>query len=1360
MSRRKPRLRSRHPHHARSRGSQARPLRFERLEERRLLATIVVDTASDDINLNDGLTTLREAIFVANSNPGPDTIEFDPTITPAATILLNHGEIRITDPLTITGPGITDDEFLTIDASGSDPTPNQKWADGSRIFNIDDGNNISAVDVHISHLMLTGGDVAGDGGAILNRENLILSDASITGCAAFSGAGKGGAIETAFGRLDLYFVDLKDNSAFAGGAIYAPSGSVHISSTTIAGNSAVNTGGGVGSKADLNIDHSAINDNTAGKGGGGVLSDASVTIASTSISGNTAFTGGGVCGYGATIAISDSAIRDNNVFSNGGGIFANSGSVSLTDSSVVRNLANIGGGISVKSAQLSIFQCTISSNSALSDGGGIYVAEPAGPTVTVPIKFSTIADNRADADADAAGGVGGGVRVRAGDLVLLAFDHTVVAGDERTGGIRDDIIGALSARYSFIGDSTGALIFDNGGNQIGTPALPIDPLLDTLPTDESGSRFIDSTIMPEQYPLGGSPLIDAGDPAANGGINGVPSFDQNSYAEVRVADGDGVNGKRIDIGAVESYTTILLKFGPPADLNGDFVVDAADYTLWRDTLGKTGNPFEGGDVNGNGVVDAPDYDMWKDEFGRDDRVPIFIPPIVLPPISPPGDDVTGATFIVHTNSDVIDFNDDLLTLREAIFVTNMLPGIDTIQFDPSVTTAGPATIHLSSGEMSISHPLTITGPGSSLLTVDAAASDPTPAVKNGDGSRIFNIDNGDSTLIPIAVSMSGLTLMGGDTSGDGGAIRSTETLTLADVNCANDHAGGSGGALFLSGIGNVNIHDCQITGNSAGGDGGGIDFNCYALTIDHVVIAGNKTGSNGGGLAAHPNDSGSVSIDHSQISNNVASLRGGGMFEDVSAAPPTAFYTVTFQHSTVQANHAVGALADGGGLYLHLVGSIDFYTTTIADNTATGNGGGVWFAMLGPYLFPNLSSSTISGNHAGGNGGGLYLEIGGATHPSYLTAGEMTISGNSAGGSGGGIYLNSVSGDSLSSGLVLNSSTISGNVATINGGGLLVAGSVVPYLVLNDVLIAKNVAPAGKSKDFSGTAQGVYNLIGDGSGAVITGLGNRLGTAAVPIDPKLGPLTNNGGPTLTQVPLPGSPAIDQGSKLIVGGSDQRGEPFQRVVDGDGVGGPRIDIGAVESQPNPLPGDYNFDGIVDAADYSVWRDTLGSTTDLRADSSGPTVGTPNGIVDQADYNFWKSHLGNTLLSGAGASNEEPGVNAESVLSAPVMRTQTDPPKAFTNQQSAIANQQFLPNPQSAIRIPQTTSLTPRSMLPAPSSSAHDTAILTWISEQPNSNRHGDQPFTTDSARANDTCDDSADTYFDAAASAFSTLAVKW
>jgi hypothetical protein len=73
-------------------------------------------------------------------------------------------------------------------------------------------------------------------------------------------------------------------------------------------------------------------------------------------------------------------------------------------------------------------------------------------------------------------------------------------------------------------------------------------------------------------------------------------------------------------------------------------------------------------------------------------------------------------------------------------------------------------------------------------------------------------------------------------------------------------------------------------------------------------------------------------------------------------------------------------------------------------------------------------------------------------------------------------------------------------------------------------------------------------------------------------------------------------------------------------------------------PPAVPGDYNGDGNVNAADYTVWRDTFSSTDDLRADGSGLTAGEPDGVVDLLDYGFWVSQFGN----GGGAAITAAGV----------------------------------------------------------------------------------------------------------------------
>src|SRR5262245_23737447 len=144
-----------------------RLLRVEQLEDRRLLATITVDTLTDGIGVPG--TSLREAISQAAPN---DTIKFsvNGTITLGAL-----GQLSIDKNLTINGPG---SGLLTVKAF--DPTPATKNGDGSRIFNIDDAN-AALKTVSISGLTLTGGDLNGKGGAIFSAENLTLASSVLSG---------------------------------------------------------------------------------------------------------------------------------------------------------------------------------------------------------------------------------------------------------------------------------------------------------------------------------------------------------------------------------------------------------------------------------------------------------------------------------------------------------------------------------------------------------------------------------------------------------------------------------------------------------------------------------------------------------------------------------------------------------------------------------------------------------------------------------------------------------------------------------------------------------------------------------------------------------------------------------------------------------------------------------------------------------------------------------------------------------------------------------------------------------------------------------------------------------------------------
>jgi GH35 family endo-1,4-beta-xylanase len=100
-----------------------------------------------------------------------------------------------------------------------------------------------------------------------------------------------------------------------------------------------------------------------------------------------------------------------------------------------------------------------------------------------------------------------------------------------------------------------------------------------------------------------------------------------------------------------------------------------------------------------------------------------------------------------------------------------------------------------------------------------------------------------------------------------------------------------------------------------------------------------------------------------------------------------------------------------------------------------------------------------------------------------------------------------------------------------------------------------------------------------------------------------------------------------------------------------IGGQVIDLALVKGTNQYslviAPGDYNGDHVVDTADYIVWRDSLESDTDLRADGNG------NGMIDDGDFTVWRSHFGATYSTGASATNAgvpEPATVVLCLLSA--------------------------------------------------------------------------------------------------------------
>jgi hypothetical protein len=298
-------------------------------------------------------------------------------------------------------------------------------------------------------------------------------------------------------------------------------------------------------------------------------------------------------------------------------------------------------------------------------------------------------------------------------------------------------------------------------------------------------------------------------------------------------------------------------------------------------------------------------------------------------------------------------------LRYVITQADQTPGDNTINF--AVT--GAITLNSALPPLSNTTGLTdIQGPGAESLTV----------ARNGDpGTPDFCILN----IWPsVQASLTGVTIAGGRVADYGGGIENGGTLTIANSAILRNAAGMSGGGIVNWGA--MTVTNATISGNRAGsqswGNGAGI-FNMSDLTLINCSLTDNVvTGVQGGGGAISDSGVGRMSVINCTIANNSAPMGGAILEGNKTGATVTG---CTIAHNSASAGGAI-ALDESLGSY---VTQLDISNSTIASNTATWVGGGIYAKGVLKAV-----NTTIAFNNAvaEGAGGGLYCAE--PLHPSAL----------------------------------------------------------------------------------------------------------------------------------------------------------------------------------------------------------------------------------------------------------------------------------------------------------------------------------------------------------------------------------------
>ena len=838
--------------------------------------------------------------------------------------------------------------------------------------------------------IITGNKATDNGGGIYVAGTLKMDQGSVEtdgdvqktyGIIDDNAAGEGGN-PAVYHKTFGYSIAEEMDIGVGGGIYVSTDGKIELTEAHITNNKAKRIGGGIctKSKADsTSFTDCTISGNRAGESGGGIYMDAngkSLEIASTCIDGNKSEDdGGGIYLLAGTVTMKNSETQASSISHNiaqndSGAVKVEEGAIlTATGASLCDNKALTKEGGAIKNyGTTKLTNCIVDGNQAKKRGGGIYngfYADSAEGDLT--IEGCTITNNSTEE-------VGGGI--------ISSRKLTIVGASENLEGILATTISGNTAAE------------EGGGIYVGSDAGETSIKGEIIIRGNTAERGNDL------YLRSGKKLTIAGE------IEGTKIGDISMEKPGTFTTGYSLEHPYNPDNTEENHpSTFFCKasWAIPADWAENFT-EAQLYSAWPILQQK--------------ITDAESSETHIVELDRDytassndTRLKVGAGKTVILDLK--GYTINRNLTSVTDNGHVIELFDGakLTIIDTSPGKTGKIIG-GYSKFGGGIYVGDGATLNFCGGTITRNH-ATQKGGGIYVHSGATVNIESYAEVVSGDGGD--EVDGGDGGVIS-----------GNKSDRSGGGIYVDGTLKTTSGIVDGNNAGvskimdvyeshGSGGGIFVSSEGSINLSGLTVTNNSTVYNGGGICLGSKDNpSISGCTIANNDAAFQGGGIFLDAEGK-TLTIEKSHIDGNSASFSGGGFYLRWGMIEMLGTDEVACTLSNnVAANEGGGGVVtsntnctatsvkicgntvakEGGGGILN-AGTTELTTCFISENTAPGQGGGIYNTSEGTLT---LQSCSVYENNSESNGGGIC-----SNNKLYLINGEVLD--NNASNRGGGIYI-------------------------------------------------------------------------------------------------------------------------------------------------------------------------------------------------------------------------------------------------------------------------------------------------------------------------------------------------------------------